>query len=132
MAPIGGRRGPRVGVELDGARDLTILKAYLKHMAATSLLPENIHPLTDFLRHHKRHLQRLKRSQRPAVLTLNGKAEVVVQDAKAYQAMMEDVEAMQAHAGIAEGLASMVRGQGDPAETVFARLRRKHGFKPAR
>ena len=101
-------------------------------MAATSLLPENIHPLTDFLRHHKRHLQRLKRSQRPAVLTLNGKAEVVVQDAKAYQAMMEGVEAMQAQAGIAEGLASMARGQGEPAETVFARLRRKHGFKPAR
>ena len=101
-------------------------------MTTTSLLPENIHPLTDFLRNHKRHLQRLKRSQRPTVLTLNGKAEVVVQDAKAYQAMMEGIEAMQAQAGIAEGLATMARGQGEPAETVFARLRRKHGFKPAR
>ena len=101
-------------------------------MAATSLLPENIHPLTDFLRHHKRHLQRLKRSQRPAVLTLNGKAEVVVQDAKAYQAMLEGIEAMQAQTGIAEGIASMERGQGEPAQTVFARLREKHGIKPAK
>jgi hypothetical protein len=101
-------------------------------MAATSLLPENIHPLTDFLRHHKRHLQRLKRSQRPAVLTLNGKAEVVIQDAKAYQAMLEGIESMQAKAGIAEGIASMERGQGEPAPTVFARLRKKHGIKPAR
>jgi hypothetical protein len=101
-------------------------------MSATSLLPENIHPLTDFLRHHKRHLQRLKRSQRPAVLTLNGKAEVVVQDAKAYQAMLESIEAMQAKAGIAEGLRSMEHGQGEPAQTVFARLRAKHGIKPAR
>ena len=101
-------------------------------MAATSLLPENIHPLTDFLRHHKRHLQRLKRSQRPAVLTLNGKAEVVVQDAKASQAMLEGIESMQAKAGIAEGIASMERGQGEPAQTVFARLRKKHGIKPAR
>jgi PHD/YefM family antitoxin component YafN of YafNO toxin-antitoxin module len=101
-------------------------------MSTTSLLPENIHPLTDFLRHHKRHLQRLKRSQRPAVLTLNGKAEVVVQDAKAYQAMLEDIEAMQVKAGIAEGIASMERGQGEPAQTVFARLREKHGIKPAK
>jgi PHD/YefM family antitoxin component YafN of YafNO toxin-antitoxin module len=101
-------------------------------MAATSLLPENIHPLTDFLRHHKRHLQRLKRSQRPTVLTLNGKAEVVVQDAKAYQAMLEDIEAMQVKAGIAEGIASMERGQGEPAQTVFARLREKHAIKPAK
>ena len=120
------------GEKLDGPRSRALLKAYFNHMAATSLLPENIHPLTDFLRHHKRHLSRLKRSRRPAVLTLNGKAEVVVQDAKAYQAMMESVEAMQAQAGIAEGLASMARGQGEPAETVFARLRQKHGFKPAR
>jgi PHD/YefM family antitoxin component YafN of YafNO toxin-antitoxin module len=101
-------------------------------MAATSLLPENIHPLTDFLRHHKRHLQRLKRSQRPAVLTLNGKAEVVIQDAKAYQAMLEGIESMQAKAGIAEGIASMERSEGEPAQTVFARLRKKHGIKPAR
>ncbi|MEN9811602.1 MAG: hypothetical protein RL479_288 [Verrucomicrobiota bacterium] len=98
-------------------------------MASTALLPANIHPLTDFLRHHKRHLQRLRRSQRPAVLTLNGKAEVVVQDAKAYQAMLEDIEALQARAGIAEGIASMERGQGEPAVGAFARLRRKHGLK---
>ena len=92
----------------------------------TILLPENIHSLTDFLRHHKRHLQRLKRSQQPSVLTLNGKAEVVMQDAKAYQAMME---ALDTQKGIAEGLASMERGDGEPAQIVFPRLRKKHGFK---
>ena len=100
-------------------------------MPTRTLLPENIHPLTDFLRHHKRHLQRLKRSQRPAVLTLNGKAHVVVQDAKAYQMMMETMEALETQKGIAEGIASMERGQGQPAETVFARLRKKHALKPS-
>ena len=84
-------------------------------------------PLTDFLRHHKRHLQRLKRSRRPSVLTLNGKAEVVVQDAKAYQAMRE---ALETEIGIAEGIASMERGGGVPAEAFFARLRQKHGLQP--
>jgi PHD/YefM family antitoxin component YafN of YafNO toxin-antitoxin module len=64
-------------------------------MASTTILPQNIHSLTNFLRHHKRHLQQLKRSGRPNVLTLNGKAEVVVQDASAYQEMIEALEAAQ-------------------------------------
>jgi PHD/YefM family antitoxin component YafN of YafNO toxin-antitoxin module len=98
-------------------------------MASTTIFPQNIHSLTDFLRHHKRHLQQLKRSGRPSVLTLNGKAEVVVQDAGAYQEMLEAVEAAQVREGIAEGIASMERGEGEPAETVFSRLRKRHGFK---
>ena len=56
----------------------------------------------------------------------------MVQDAKAYQQMLEGTEAMQAQAGIAEGIASLKRGQGEPAQTVFARLRGKPGFKPAK
>jgi PHD/YefM family antitoxin component YafN of YafNO toxin-antitoxin module len=101
-------------------------------MPASTLLPENIHSLTDFLRHHKRHLLRLKRSQRPSVLTLNGKAEVVIQDVKSYQAMLETIEMMETQRGIADGLASMERGEGEPAKAVFARLRKKHGFKAKR
>ena len=101
-------------------------------MSRNTLLPENIHPLTDFLRHHKRHLKQLKRSQRPTVLTLNGKAEVVVQDAKAYQAMIEAAELMDTKKGIAEGIASMESGEGEPADMVLRRLRKKHGFKGQR
>ncbi len=98
-------------------------------MSSTSILPQDIHSLTDFLRHHKRHLQELKRSRRPSVLTLNGKAEVIVQDAAAYQEMIEAVEEAQTKQGIAEVIASMERGEGEPADKVFARLRKKHGFK---
>jgi PHD/YefM family antitoxin component YafN of YafNO toxin-antitoxin module len=97
-------------------------------MPTKTLLPENIHPLTDFLRHHKRHLQRLKRSRRPSVLTLNGKAQLVVQDAKAWQAMMEAMEAVEARKGVGDGIGSMERGESQPAEAVFAKLREKRGF----
>lgn len=96
------------------------------------LLPENIHPLTDFLRNHKRHLQRLKRSRSPAVLTLNGKAEVVVQSAASYQAMLEDLATLRTQAAVAEGIASMERREGEPVDQVFARLRRKHGVRSAK
>ncbi|MBE7536891.1 MAG: prevent-host-death protein [Opitutaceae bacterium] len=98
-------------------------------MTARTLLPENIHPLTDFLRNHKRHIQRLKRNRHPAVFTLNGKAEVVVQDAASYQALLEEFDAMEARIGTAEGIASMHRGEGQPAEKVLSHLRQKHALK---
>jgi hypothetical protein len=49
---------------------------------------ENINSLTDFTRNAKLHTRRLKKTGLPEVLTVNGKAEIVVQDAKSYQALL--------------------------------------------
>ena len=54
--------------------------------------PEDIGSLTDFARNTKAHLRRLKRTGRPELLTVNGKAEVVVQSASAYQRLIESLE----------------------------------------
>jgi len=54
--------------------------------------PEDIGSLTDFARNTKAHLQRLRRTGRPQLLTVNGKAEVVVQNAAAYQRLIEALE----------------------------------------
>jgi hypothetical protein len=54
--------------------------------------PEDIGSLTDFARNMKAHLQRLRRTGRPELLTVNGKAEVVVQNAVAYQRLIESLE----------------------------------------
>lgn len=54
--------------------------------------PEDIGSLTDFHRNAKAHLKRLRRSGRPELLTVNGRAEVVVQDASAYQRLIETLE----------------------------------------
>jgi hypothetical protein len=51
---------------------------------------EDILSVTDFHRHMKTHLKRLKHTGRPEVLTINGKAELVVQDAAAYQRFLEN------------------------------------------
>ena len=53
---------------------------------------EDIGSLTDFARNTKTHLKRLKRTGRPELLTVNGKAEVVVQSASAYQRLLESLE----------------------------------------
>jgi prevent-host-death family protein len=54
--------------------------------------PEDIGSLTDFNRNTKAHLKRLRRTGRPELLTVNGKAEVVVQSASAYQRLIETLE----------------------------------------
>jgi PHD/YefM family antitoxin component YafN of YafNO toxin-antitoxin module len=87
---------------------------------------EDIHSLTDFQRNAKEHIQRLKETGRPEVLTVNGKAELIVQDAASYQKLLELLDRLEALEGIQTGLESMKRGEGTPAQAVFTRLRKKH------
>ena len=54
--------------------------------------PEDVGSLTDFARNAKTHLDRLRRTGRPELLTVNGKAEVVVQNAAAYQRLVDSLE----------------------------------------
>ena len=86
---------------------------------------EDIHSLTDFQRDTKTHIKTLKKTGRPAVLTVNGKATLIVQDASAYQSMLDSVERAEAIAGIHRGLDSVSQGVGGPAAEVFQRIGRK-------
>ena len=58
----------------------------------TKIKVQDIASLTDFHRNSTAHCKRLKQSGRPEVLTVNGKAVLVVQDAVAYQRLLEAVE----------------------------------------
>jgi hypothetical protein len=88
-----------------------------------------IHPLTDFLRNHKAHVVRLRKTKAPEVLTVNGKAEVVVQDAASYQLMVERLHHMETLAAIQEGMASAERGELKPAAQVLDEMRAKYGLQ---
>ena len=96
-------------------------------MQAPRLDTRQIHSLTDFLRNHKAHVTRLKETQAPEVLTVNGKAEVVVQDAASYQSMLDCLHHMETLAAIQEGMASVERGELKPAAQVLDELRAKYG-----
>lgn len=48
------------------------------------ILPIDIRSLTEFQRQTKKAIARLKRTGRPEVLTINGEAAIVVQDAAAF------------------------------------------------
>lgn len=92
------------------------------------LSTRNINPLTDFLRNHKAHLTRLKATGQPEVLTVNGKAEIVIQDAASYQEMLDRLERVETIAAIQEGLEAADRGEMKEASQVFAEMRAKYGL----
>jgi PHD/YefM family antitoxin component YafN of YafNO toxin-antitoxin module len=91
-------------------------------------ISSDIQPLSSFKRDSVTLIGQLKRTGRPVVLTINGKAEVVVQDAKSYQQMLDLVDRAEAVVGIRKGLASMARGEGIPAEKAFEKLHKKHNI----
>jgi hypothetical protein len=46
-----------------------------------------IRSLTEFVRHSKEYVGKIKRKISPMALTVNGKAELLIQDAESYQAI---------------------------------------------
>jgi len=52
-------------------------------------LSEDIHSLTDFKRQTLEFLERLRSTGRPVVLTVNGRAELVVQSVSSYQSLLD-------------------------------------------
>jgi prevent-host-death family protein len=87
---------------------------------------KEIHPLTDFQRHTKAHLKRLKETGRPQVLTVNGRAELVIQDAAAYQKLLEAVDRAEALEGIRRGLEDVKAGRTRPLADVLDQLGRRY------
>lgn len=88
-------------------------------------LHEDIHPLTAFKRNTPEFLRQLKESGHPLVLTINGKAEIVIQDAKSYQRLLDLAERLETIEAVREGLAALERGEGRPLDDVFDALEKK-------
>ena len=82
---------------------------------------EDIHSLTTFKRNSSGLMKQMKKTGRPLVLTIKGKAEVVLLDAGTYQQIADYLDAV---AGIREGLDQMRKGLGRRADDVFADLER--------
>ncbi len=55
-----------------------------------------IYSLSDFVRNPKAHVARLKETRTPEVLTVNGRAEVVLLDTETYEDLVERVRSAEA------------------------------------
>ena len=82
-------------------------------------IERDIHSLTDYKRNTSDFLAQLKSTGRPDILTINGKAEIVVQDAKSYQRLLDLAERLETIEAVKEGIASANRGEGRPIDELF-------------
>jgi prevent-host-death family protein len=80
----------------------------------------DIQSLTTFRRSSGQFMKQLKKSKRPLVLTVNGKAAAVVQDAEAYQRLLDIAARADAKEGIRQGLEDARKGKIRPAREFFA------------
>jgi prevent-host-death family protein len=91
-------------------------------------ITKDIQSLTTFRRRSGDFMKQLKKSKRPVVLTVKGKAAAIVQDAEAYQRLLDIAANADAEEGIRQGLDDVVHGRTRPAKDVFDDIRRKHGI----
>ena len=83
---------------------------------------QDIHSMTTFKRNSSGLMKRIKKTGRPLVLTVKGKAEAVLLDAAAYRDVADHLDAV---ASIRRGLAQAKKGLGRPVDEVFDELQRE-------
>lgn len=86
---------------------------------------QNIHSLTDFQRNSAAHVRSLRRTGLPEVLTVKGRAELVVQAADAYQALLTKLELYESAMAINRGLRDAAEGKASPLSEFDQRMRAK-------
>jgi prevent-host-death family protein len=89
-------------------------------------ITKDIQPLTTFRNNSVKMMQRLKKTRRPIILTVNGKPEAVVQDAAAYQRLLDLAALGSEEEAIRQGLQDMREGRTRPAREFFNEFRKKH------
>ena len=92
-------------------------------------ITKDIQSLTHFRRKSAAVIKEIKKSKRPVVLTVNGKAEAVVQDAESYQRLLDAAARADVYEAVRQGVEDVVHKRTRPAREVFSELRRRHGVR---
>jgi len=92
-------------------------------------LSKDIQSMTEFRRKSAQFVKRLKATKRPVVLTINGKAEAVIQDAESYQRLLDIAAQSDVYEAIRQGIEDVSHGRTRPAREVFLEMRRKYGIR---
>lgn len=92
----------------------------------------DINSLSNFKRNTADFIRQLKDTGHPVVLTINGKAELVVQDAGSYQKLLELAERAAEMEALRASIEDMRAGKVVPANEVLAEMRQILAEKQAR
>jgi prevent-host-death family protein len=91
-------------------------------------LAADIQSLTSFRRASAQVIKRLRKNKRPLVLTVNGKAAAVVQDAGAYQRLLDIAAHAEAREGVRQGLEDAKSGRLRSARRFFREFESARGL----
>jgi PHD/YefM family antitoxin component YafN of YafNO toxin-antitoxin module len=82
----------------------------------------DIHSLSNFKRNTPEFIKQLKQTGHPVVLTINGKAELVVQDTASYQKLIELADRAKQMDDLRASIEDMRKGKVSPAEDMLAEM----------
>jgi prevent-host-death family protein len=90
-------------------------------------ITKDIQSLMTFRRRSGDFMKQLRKNKRPVVLTVKGKAAAIVQDAEAYQRLLDIAARADAAEGIRQGLEDAKQGKVRPAGEFFLDFEAEHG-----
>lgn len=89
-------------------------------------ISRDIQSLSVFKRDTAKFRRQLKRTKQPIVLTVNGKADMVVIDADSYDEYLRAKDRLDMIASVNRGIDDMRAGRTKPAERVFRDFEKKY------
>lgn len=89
-------------------------------------LVRDIQSLSVFKRDTVKFRRQLKKTKQPIVLTVNGKADMVVIDAESYDEYLREKENLDLAASVNRGFEDLRSGRTMPAEQVFNEFEKKN------
>ncbi|MFZ0431205.1 MAG: type II toxin-antitoxin system Phd/YefM family antitoxin [Candidatus Acidiferrales bacterium] len=92
-------------------------------------ITKDIQSLTTFRRRSGDFLKQLRKSKRAVVLTVKGKAAAVVQDAEAYQRLLDAAAGTSADEGVRQGLDDARKRKVRPARAFFKEFEARHALR---
>ena len=86
-------------------------------------ISEDIRPITDLKKHTRELIDQVRRTGRPLILTVNGRADAVLLDAKTYE---KHLKASNLARLLAEGEADIAAGRTRPIRTFLREFKNAH------
>jgi len=91
-------------------------------------ITKDIQSLTTFRRRSGDFMKQLRKSKRPVILTVKGKAAAIMQDAESYQRLLDIAARADAREAIRQGLEESKAGKSRDIEEFFADFEAAHGI----
>jgi prevent-host-death family protein len=87
--------------------------------------PDNITSMTEFKRDTGRWMRRIRKTGKPGLLTVKGRAEAVIMDTASYRRIMEAFEQAEVVEAVQRSMREFEQGRGVPAVEALKKLRRR-------